>query len=82
MIICNHCGTEDFYFEEKKGNFCAYCGKKIKKVQDVKLKFGKYKGRMVSTMKSKSEKQYLEWVLENFKDLNSNLEIAIINQIN
>lgn len=81
MITCLKCGTQDFYFKEIKGKFCAYCGKHIPKMPNVKLTFGKYRGRTVSSMKSKEEKQYLEWVLNNFQKIDKKLEIAIINQI-
>lgn len=82
MLICGNCGTEDFYFAEKKGNFCAWCGQKIKPAPDQTLKFGKYKGRRISSMKSEREIQYLDWVLANITRIDKKLKTAIEYQIN
>ena len=82
MIVCGTCGTEDFYFAEQKGNFCAWCGKKIKPVPDRIFTFGKYKGRKVSTMKNQREINYLDWVIANVSPINKELKKAIENQLN
>jgi len=70
-VICKKCGTEDFYFEEKRGPhltaICGGCGSYIKHLGQDKpfvIPFGKYKGRVLSSMISKEETQYLWWLVE------------------
>lgn len=69
-VICPKCNAEDFYFEENNGPHktavCASCGSYIKhlsKNQDFVFYFGKYKSRNLSSMISKEEKSYLNWLL-------------------
>lgn len=82
-IVCKKCGTEDFFFEEKRGPhntaICGNCGEYIKHLPQNKpfiIPFGKYKGRELHTMMSKEEINYLYWLVgqENIK---KNLEDKI-----
>lgn len=71
-IVCKKCGTEDFFFEEKKGPhmtaMCGNCGSYIKHLpQNYKpfiIPFGKYKGRTLHTMTDKEELNYLRWLCD------------------
>lgn len=69
-LTCKKCGTIDEVVISEQGNHvradCRACGAFIKFVPQGKppvLYFGKYKGREISTLKSKEEVDYLNWVI-------------------
>jgi uncharacterized protein (DUF3820 family) len=76
-ITCQKCGLVNDYRISHSGQhqtaYCNNCNAYIKHLpqnQPAKLHFGKYKGRVISSMQSKDELSYLTWLLslENLKD--------------
>lgn len=68
-IICQNCGSINDFHTIMKSNqntaWCNGCDKFIKNISQGKppvIHFGKYKGRLISTMVLKDEIQYLEWL--------------------
>ena len=68
-ISCQKCGLMNDYTEFESGphigSTCNGCGSFIKWIPQNKgfvIPFGKYKGRELSSMKSKEELSYLSWV--------------------
>lgn len=87
-IKCKRCETINFYFEEKRGPhltaICASCGSYIKHLGKNKpfvMPFGRFKGRKLSSLNSREEKNYLNWVLENL-ELKKVMKEKIINHLN
>ena len=67
-VECQHCGLINDYNIILKSNqataWCNGCDKFIKNVpyKSPMLYFGKYKERLISSMVSKEEVEYLQWV--------------------
>lgn len=68
-LICNTCGSvNDFTITKPSIHYKATCGcglyiTNISENKPIELHFGKYKGRLLSTMRSNDEIQYLQWAL-------------------
>ena len=87
QLICKKCGLIDQYrTEERTGQNCAFClgcGYHIKNVPkkdplDLKIYFGKFKG---TTIRNITDKQYLQWVIQNCEKMNERYKDAIQQQI-
>lgn len=70
-IICQNCGSINDYRTVMKSNqntaWCNGCDKFIKNISQGKppmLYFGKYKGRLISTLNDEDEIKYLKWVFD------------------
>jgi hypothetical protein len=69
-IVCNRCGSVNDYKTEQAGPhikaICNGCDKYIKFLgQDGPfiLPFGKFKGSIITSLKSREEVEYLKWLL-------------------
>lgn len=83
MIVCQNCGSIDDYNERAAGPhisaYCNGCGKYIKHLPQntpATLYFGKYRGRLISSMLDIEELRYLEW-LTNAGGIKPKLKEAI-----
>jgi hypothetical protein len=70
-ITCQHCGNINDYRTIMKTNqntaWCNGCDKFIKNLPQGKppqIFFGRYKDRLISSLTSKEEVQYLQWLIE------------------
>lgn len=70
-IICQQCGSINDYHTIMKSNqntaWCNGCDSFIKNLSQGKppiLYFGKYKDRLLDSMTSQEEVNYLKWVIE------------------
>lgn len=70
-IICQHCGSINNYRTVMKSNqntaWCNDCDGFIKNISQGKspqLHFGKYSGRLISTLISEEELKYLNWLVD------------------
>jgi hypothetical protein len=86
-ITCQRCGLVNDYAERQSGPhttaYCNGCGNYIKHLQKnepIKLYFGKYKDRELSSMTSDEELKYLIW-LSQAPGLKAKLKTAIDNHI-
>lgn len=68
-VICQHCGNANDFHTIMKSNqntaWCNGCDRFIKNIPQGNppvLFFGKYKGRLIATLKSKEEVDYLIWL--------------------
>jgi len=68
-VICQHCGNIDDYRIIRKSNqdtaWCNGCDRFIKNLPQGNpptLHFGKYKDRLISSMVTKEEVDYLKWM--------------------
>jgi phage FluMu protein Com len=84
-IICKNCGSIDDYITKSNGPHtearCNGCGKHIKfisKDSEPTLYFGKYCKWKVKNI---TDKNYLEWLLENHDSLKNPIREAIKTQI-
>jgi uncharacterized protein (DUF3820 family) len=80
-IVCKRCDTTNQYRLEKAGPhlkaICNNCNNYIKFVgQDgeIVMPFGKYKGSVLSKMRSEEEIRYLQWLSAN---MNTSLGVKI-----
>lgn len=88
-VTCNRCGSVDDYRTEPSGNhikaICNNCKRYIKFLPQNKLvevlPFGKYKDRVISSLTSKEEIEYLSWSVENLK-LSTSIKTSITNHLN
>lgn len=85
-ISCLSCGLVNDFTVHKPSKVytikCS-CGRHIRNITDnkpVSMPFGKFKGMVVSDMKSEEELSYLRWVVDN-QTLSGRLEEAILRQI-
>lgn len=85
-LICNSCGRIDEYTVKKTNlHNTAYCicGSYIKhlpKDDNPKLHFGKYSGRVISTMTTPDEIRYLYW-LQSSGNIKNNLKNQLIEHL-
>lgn len=68
-VVCHHCGNvNDFRTELKSNQLTAWCNccdafiKNISQGKPPQLYFGKYKDRLISSMATQDELNYLEWL--------------------
>lgn len=84
-IVCKRCGTVNNYTVEiKSNNHCAYCnqcGGFIKNLPyaEPSFYFGRYKNIKVSDV---DDVPYLQWFIDNIKDIKDTFREAIQDQIN
>ena len=69
-ITCQHCGNMNDYRTIMKSNqltaWCNGCDSFIKNIPQGKppqIFFGKYKDRLISSLTSKEEIEYLQWLV-------------------
>lgn len=80
-LVCRRCGSINDFIVEKNLHYKATCkcGSFITNLptnRPVKLHFGKYAGRDISSMVQKEEVEYLKWILSNMS-LKQNIVDAI-----
>jgi uncharacterized protein (DUF3820 family) len=85
-IICQKCGLINDYAVQQSGPhktaYCNGCGKYIKHItqgNDFEIPFGRYKGRMLSSMVSSEEINYLKWLL--LQDVKNSLRTKLQTHI-
>lgn len=84
-VTCIRCGLIDDYEVRQSGPhktaYCNGCGKYIKHLpqenSNLKLYFGKYKDREITSLTGKEEVDYLKWVLERHTTLSDKYRIVI-----
>jgi len=85
-ITCQRCGLINDYSERiagpHKSAYCNGCGNYIKhlpKNKPIKIHFGKYAGRELSTLTEPDDLRYLHWL--SGCDIKPNLKQAILEHI-
>lgn len=86
-VICQNCGSINDYRPVMKSNqntaWCNGCDKFIKNLPQGKppmLFFGKYKGRLISTMLNDEEIRYLQWMVQQAW-CKAPLSVQIVNHL-
>ena len=84
-VVCKNCGSiNDYTIIVKAHNQCAYCNgcekyiKNIPYADDIKIYFGKYKGKRIKEI---LDIGYLNWIIQNI-DLKEGLKKEVLNQLN
>jgi len=70
-VVCQNCGNVNDFRTVMKSNqntaWCNSCDKFIKNIPQGKppqLYFGKYKGTLISDMRSDEQVKYLQWLIQ------------------
>ena len=87
QIQCTKCGSSNYRVELRNIHKTAYCNscdsyiKNIPQGLPQKLYFGKFKERLISSMNTKEEVDYLKWLIANTKVKPNALKEAIDNHL-